>query len=246
MRKILFSAMGMKIQSLSSVKSVFSFSALVLLMMFASCSKNEEVSLAAVKKSGYTQENQLKSGGTGTSNGFYWSLYYSGGSASLTPGSKAGNFSVNFSGTSDVVAGMGWNPGASKTINYNVGSLSGGYNMVGIYGWTTSPLIEYYVCEFGSNKNGTQVNTVSSDGHTYTFYKHQQVSQPSIQGTATFWQYLDNWGGSATGSNRTVNMTNHINNWKSNGGQGFGSFNYQILAIEAWSGQTGSINATIW
>ena len=39
---------------------------------------------------------------------------------------------------------------------------------------------------------------------------------------------------------------NHINNWKNKGGKGFGTFNYQVLAIEAFGGKTGSINATVW
>jgi len=209
--------------------------ATLCLLLFAGCSKDNSVP--------DVQKNPFKS--TGTNNGYFWSLYQAGGSASITFGS-AGNFAISYSNVSDVVGGKGWNPGSARNIGYNVGALSGSYNLVGIYGWTTSPLIEYYVCELGSNVAGTKVNTVSSDGHTYNFYKHQQVNQPSIQGTATFWQYLDNWGGSSTKANHTVTMANHVNNWKSKGGQGFGSYNYQILAIEAWSGKSGSINATVW
>ncbi len=88
--------------------------------------------------------------------------------------------------------------------------------------------------------------TVSSDGHNYSFYKSQRVNAPSIIGTATFWQYKDTWGGAPTAQNRSVNMANHINNWRNNGGQGFGSHNYQILALEAWGNRSGYINATVW
>lgn len=193
---------------------------------------------------GYTHDGDQTTS-SGTTGGFYWQCYYTTGSASITQGS-AGNFSATYSNVGDVVVGKGYNPGSSGTRGYNVGSVSGSYNSIGIYGWTTSPLIEYYVTEFGSVASGSVINTISSDGHTYSFYKHQQVSQPSIQGTATFWQYLDNWGGSSTGSNHTITMANHINNWKSKGGQGFGTYNYQILALEAYSGKSGSINATIW
>jgi endo-1,4-beta-xylanase len=136
-------------------------------------------------------------------------------------------------------------PGSSHSIGYNIGSLSGSYNNFSIYGWTTSPLIEYYVCEKGS-VSGTFVNSISSDGHTYNFYKHQQINQPSIQGNATFWQYLDNWGGAALGANNSVTTANHINNWKSHGGQGFGTFNLQILEVEAFGTKSGSCNATVW
>ncbi len=220
------------------MKKAMGFSAVVLALLMSSCSQqNADVTPLVSDKS------------TGTDHGYFYSLYVSGGSASITfpqAGTYAGNFQINYSNVNDVVGGKGWSTGASRTINYNIGSLSGSYNLVGVYGWTTSPLIEYYVCELGSNIAGTRVNSVTSDGHTYSFYKHQQVNQPSIQGTATFWQYLDNWGGSSTGSNHAITMGNHINNWRNAGGQGFGSFNYQILALEAWGGKSGSINATVW
>ncbi|MDP4245983.1 MAG: glycoside hydrolase family 11 protein [Bacteroidota bacterium] len=189
--------------------------------------------------------NDVQPASTGTSNGFFWSLYTEGGSSSITQGA-AGTFAISYSNVNDVVGGKGWNPGSARTIGYNVGALSGSYNFVGIYGWTTSPLIEYYVAELGNVSGGTFVNSVSSDGHNYSFYKFQRVNEPSIIGTATFWQYKDNWGGSSTQANHSVNMANHINNWRSHGGQGFGSYNYQILALEAYSGKSGYINATAW
>lgn len=188
------------------------------------------------------------SGGTGTDHGYFWSLYYSGGSASISfpdAGTYAGNFQVNWSGVSDVVGGKGWSTGSAQTIGYNCGSISG-YNNFSVYGWTTNPLIEYYICEMGSvTYDATYVGSLSSDGHSYGVYKHQQVNQPSIQGTATFWQYLSNWGGSSTGSNHTVTTANHFNYWNSHIGQ-MGAFNYQILAVEAYNGASGSCNATVW
>ena len=196
------------------------------------------------RQSGFVQDNILTES-TGNSNGFFWSLYREGGSASITQGS-AGNFAISYSNVTDVVGGKGWNPGSARTIGYNVGALSGSYNFVGIYGWTTNPLIEFYVAEKGSVTGGTFVNSISSDGHSYSFYKFQRVNKPSIIGTATFWQYKDNWGGAPTAQNRSVNMANHINNWRSRGGQGFGSYNYMILALEAYGGKSGYINATAW
>lgn len=196
------------------------------------------------RKTGYVND-KAQPEGQGTNNGYFWSLYREGGSAGITFGS-GGNFAISYSNVNDVVGGKGWNPGAARTIGYNVGALSGSYNFVGIYGWTTNPLIEYYVAEMGSVTGGTYINSISSDGHTYRFYKQQRVNAPSIIGTATFWQYKDTWGGASTRSNRSVNMANHINNWRSRGGQGFGSYNYQILALEAWGGKSGYINATCW
>src|SRR5215467_16069040 len=90
---------------------------------------------------------------TGTDHGFFWQNYVSGGSASISfPNANQypGNFAETWSNVGDVVAGKGWNPGSSHSIGYNIGSLNGSYNNFSIYGWTTGPLIEYYVCEKGS------------------------------------------------------------------------------------------------
>ena len=186
--------------------------------------------------------------GTGTNCGYWYSLYSSGGSATMTFNSSCpyggGNYAITWSGVNDVVGGKGWSTGSAQTIGYNVGSASG-YNNISIYGWLTNPLVEYYICEFGSVANGTYKGSVSSDGHSYSTYEHQQVNQPSIQGTQTFEQYLDNWGGSGTGSNHTVTTANHFNHWKSLG-MTVGSYNYQILGTEAYSGRSGSVNATVW
>lgn len=186
---------------------------------------------------------------SGNDHGFFWSLYREGGSGSISfpqAGTYAGNFQINYSGVTDIVGGKGWNPGSARTVGYNIGAQSGSYNFVGVYGWTTSPLIEYYVAERGSMNGGTFVNNVSIDGHSYAFYKQRRDNAPSIIGTATFWQYKDTWGGAGTGQNRSINMGSHINNWRNRGGQGFGSFNYMIFAMEAFGNKSGSINATTW
>jgi endo-1,4-beta-xylanase len=186
--------------------------------------------------------------GTGTNCGYYYSLYSTGGSATMTFNSSCpyggGNFQVSWSGVNDVVGGKGWSYGGNKTVGYNVG-YANGYNNVSVYGWTTGPLVEYYICEFGSVASGTYKGSVTSDGHTYSIYEHQQVNQPSIQGTATFNQYLSNWGGSSTGSNHTVTTGNHYSAWASHG-MNLGSFNELIFMAEAWGGRSGGMNATMW
>jgi endo-1,4-beta-xylanase len=210
-----------------------------------SCNKTTSAPVPAGERlTGFVQDD-VSTEDQGTVNGWFWSLYREGGSANITHGS-GGNFAISYSNVNDVVGGKGWSTGSSRTIGYNVGALSGSYNFVGIYGWTTNPLIEYYVAEKGSMTGGTSFGSVSSDGHSYSCYKSQRVNAPSIIGTATFWQYKDTWGGAPTGSNQKVSMGNHINNWRNRGGQGFGNHNYQILAIEAWGGRSGYINATVW
>jgi endo-1,4-beta-xylanase len=183
--------------------------------------------------------------GTGTNNGFYYQLYSTGGSATMTLGS-AGNYAVNWSsGTSDVVAGKGWNPGSeSRVVGYNVGSANG-YNNIAVYAWFTNPLVETYICEFGSVVAGNLMGSVTSDGHTYSTYEHQRVNEPSIEGTATFEQYLDNWGGQSIGTNGLVTTANHYSHWN-NIGLTVGTPNLQIFEVESYSGGSGSANATVW
>jgi endo-1,4-beta-xylanase len=182
--------------------------------------------------------------GTGTNNGFFYSLFTSSGSSTMTLGT-AGNYALTWSDVGDVVGGKGFNPGSAQVIGYNVGSASG-FNYISIYAWFTNPLVESYITEFGSlfTADATELGTVTSDGHTYTTFEHQQVNQPSIQGTATFEQYLDAWGGASIGQNGVVTTANHINHWKSLG-LPVGTFNYQILATEAFNGASGSVNATV-
>src|SRR5690242_11494541 len=99
---------------------------------------------------------------TGTDHGFFWQCYVSGGSASISfpnAGTYPGNFAVTWSNVGDVVAGKGWNPGSSHSIGYNIGSLNGSYNNFSVYGWTTGPLIEYYICEKGSVASGSVIDS---------------------------------------------------------------------------------------
>ncbi len=229
------------------MKSSASFLA-VMMLMLTSCSKDSVVDESVSPNQ--NKPSSAKAASTGTDHGYFYQCYVSTGTGSISfpqAGTYAGNFQANWSNVGDIVAGKGWNPGSStRIINYNIGSLTGQYNFFGVYGWTSSPLIEYYVCELGSvTYAATNVGTVTSDGHSYGLWKHQQVNQPSIQGTATFWQYMSQWGGSSVGTNRQITIANHMNAWKSKMGA-LGTNNLQIVAVEAYSNKTGSCNATVW
>jgi endo-1,4-beta-xylanase len=184
--------------------------------------------------------------GQGTNSGFFYSLFTSSGSSSMTFPNGAGNYQLKWSGVGDVVGGKGWNPGGNRSVGYNVG-FANGFNYISVYGWTKSPLVEFYITEFGNlfTGNATHKGSVSSDGHTYQTWEHQQVNQPSIVGTATFEQYLDAWGGAQMGKNGTVTTGNHFEHWQSLG-MPLGTFNYMILATEAFNGASGEVNATVW
>jgi endo-1,4-beta-xylanase len=193
---------------------------------------------------------------TGTNNGYFYSFYLSSGSAcmTLTDDYGGGNYSTSWSlgSSGDMVAGKGWNPGStSNVVGYNAGEFEPGSNAyLSLYGWSTNPLVEYYVTnnygEFQPPGSGaTFEGTVTSDGGTYNIYKYQQVNQPSIEGTATFWQYWSVRTSQAPlGSNQTITFANHVNAWASHG-MTLGTMNYQILATEGY-GSSGASNVTVW
>ena len=138
-------------------------------------------------------------------------------------------------------------PGSSQTVSFSGSmSASGGTALASLYGWSTNPLVEYYVIEDdqgGGPSLGTFMGTTTSDGATYNLYEHQQVNQPCITGNScTFEQYLAIRQGNTTSG--TITTQNFFNAWASHG-MNLGSLNYQIFATEAWGGGSGSSNFTV-
>jgi hypothetical protein len=89
---------------------------------------------------------------------------------------------------------------------------------------------------------GTFMGTVTSDGGTYDIYEHQQVNQPSIEGTTTFEQYLAIR--TSPTSSGTITTQNFFNAWASHG-MNLGTLNYQILATESFGGGSGNSSVTV-
>jgi endo-1,4-beta-xylanase len=193
-----------------------------------------------------TAASSICSSQTGDDGGYYYQMWTNGqGSACMTLNS-GNSYSTSWSGVGDFVDGVGWNPGSSQTINFSSSlNASGGTTLVSLYGWSTSPLVEYYVEENYSgspNTAGTYMGQVTSDGGTFNIYEHQQVDQPSIQGTATFEQYLAIR--TSPTSSGTITTQNFINAWADHG-MNLGTLNYQILATEAWGGGSGNDSVTV-
>jgi len=189
----------------------------------------------------------LCSNQTGTNGGYYYQSWSNGqGSACITLNS-GNSYSTTWSGIGDFVDGVGWNPGSSSTVNFSSSlSASGGTSLISLYGWSTNPLVEYYITEnyVGSpNTAGTYEGQVTSDGGTFNIYEHQQVNQPCITGNScTFEQYLAYR--TSPVSSGTITTQNFINAWASHG-MNLGTLNYQILATESYGGGSGNSSATV-
>lgn len=200
----------------------------------------------------------VNSNETGTYNGqFYtfWKDVKNTGTVEMILNDFKVYTSSTYNVTGGSVVGLGWSnesANATRIIHYN-GSYNSSYGgAFGVYGWTRSPLVEYYVCEktgvvqgphnSDEEKNGNDhiwVGTVTTDGSTYDIYKHYRQGFPSIEGDSTnFWQYISVRQTPQTVG--TITMANHISAWSSYGltlGSHTSSNCYQILFTEIWSKQ---------
>ncbi|KAF2150279.1 glycoside hydrolase family 11 protein [Myriangium duriaei CBS 260.36] len=159
----------------------------------------------------------------------------SGAGVTYTPNLSTGTFSVSYNTQADFVVGLGWTTGNTSPITYSGSFTASGVGLLSVYGWSTNPLIEYYIIEdpIGYANAGTKKGTVTSDGSVYDVWLHQQVNQPSIQGTTTFNQYISVRRTPRTSG--TVSVANHFNAWAGLGMK-LGSLNYQVVAVESWQG----------
>ncbi len=153
--------------------------------------------------SGGTQH--CSSNGTGTANGFTWTIWSSGSGGCMTTYNTGSAFKATWNNSGDFLAREGFQWDETKTYDqlgtisadysYSKTGSGGGYSYIGIYGWSNNPLVEYYIVDdwYGSGPptgGGTKKGSFTIDGSEYDVYQHTQTNQPSIHGTATFPQFF--------------------------------------------------------
>lgn len=187
----------------------------------------------------------ITSNTVGTRDGFTHEFWKDdGGSGSMTLQGN-GRFTCSWSGINNILFRTGLRPGSLNQVITYAGTLnSGGNAYLTLYGWTTNPLVEYYIVEsWGSWRppGGTRLGTVTTDGGTYDIFRTERVNQPSIEGTRTFPQF---W--SVRQSRRTsgtITFANHVAAWR-NLGMNMGSLYEVSMCVEGFqSSGSGSITS---
>jgi len=193
----------------------------------------------------------------GTVSGQDWFLWYTGGSGCMTTyDNLSGAFRAQWNNPGDFLARIGHWFDETQTFA-QLGELgadmaftrqgsAGGFSFIGVYGWTVTPLVEYYIVEdsFGNGPVqpfATQLRgNFMVDGARYNVYSGDRQNQPSIVGTANFTQIV-----SVRQNPRQcghVSISEHFRQWQRMG-MNLGLMKEAKILVEAGGGN-GSITFT--
>ncbi len=210
-------------------------------LLFSCATQAGQATKPAPKSKLVTKNTQSMDGG------FFYSFWTNGGGTVKMTVDGANGYSVRWTDCGNFTCGKGWGKGTGRTISYTGYYNTSGGGAYGIYGWTINPLVEYYISDkLGEASNpataGDLVGSVESDDGVYDVYKHKQVQQPSINGTADFMQFKSIRREPRSGG--TITIQKHFDAWKKMGLVLGTRHNYQILLTEGWQG-SGSAQASI-
>lgn len=218
----------------------------------------------------YTCSNG-KSQQMGSAGGYDYELWSQDGvgnaTMTLNPSdANGGTFSVEWSGTVNMLARSGKRWGSNSTVTVqNVGNITAEFEVewnstdnvkyVSVYGWGYydqqdipsgfSNEIEYYIIQdrgsYNPTQGGKKFGSATIDGINYDFFTTDRNNQPSLSGNSTFKQY---WSiPSNTSQHRTkgtISISKHFEAWAKAGMKMGKLYEVASMKIESYTGQGGN------
>lgn len=168
---------------------------------------------------------KLYNNSTGNEGGYNYELWKDHGNTSMEL-KGGGNFSCSWNNIGNALFRKGKKFDCTKTyqqlgnisIDYACDYKPSGNSYLCVYGWTKSPLVEYYIVDsWGSWRppGARSKGTIFVDGGTYDVYETTRVNQPSIEGTRTFKQYWSVRTSKRTSG--TISVSKHFQEWEKKG-----------------------------
>ncbi len=198
------------------------------------------------------------SNASGTAAGLSWTIWSNGSGGSITTYDTPA-FSADWANSGDFLARIGLQWNATKTYDqygtmtaqyaYKKTGTGGGYSYIGMYGWSVSPCIEWYIVDDSFNKmpvnpgSTTNKGTAMIDGGTYTLYTRPTTGTggSKCSGTTSWTQFY-----SVRQTARTcgqISLTEHFAAWAA-AGMALGKMDQAQILVEVGGG-SGSVDFTV-
>jgi hypothetical protein len=195
---------------------------------------------------------------TGKAAGLDWSLWSNGSGGSITTYDVPA-FSAAWNNSGDFLARLGLQWNATKTydqlgtitaqFNYKKTGTGGGYSYIGMYGWSVSPCIEWYIVDDSYNKmpvnpgSTTNKGTADIDGGKYTLFTRPTTGTggSKCSGTTSWTQFY-----SVRQTARQcgqISLSEHFAAWAA-AGMTLGKMDQAQILVEVGGG-TGSVDFTV-
>jgi endo-1,4-beta-xylanase len=202
------------------------------------------ISAFAILLSQFVDAQTLSSNQSYNKDGYVYQYWKDAGTGSMTLG-RYGAFDCTWSNPNSLLMRSGKMPGTKNSIiTYESTFQTTGNSWVCLYGWTRTPLIEYYIVDNWGTWRPPGVNaegTVYTDGDTYDIYKVNKYGQPSIDGAST--DFIQYWSVRRNKRTKgTITFANHINAWAAKGWN-LGTLYEVSLNVEAFQ-SSGSAKIT--
>mgnify|MGYP000751596767 CR=1 FL=1 len=188
------------------------------------------------------QAKTITSNDTGTHGGYNYEYWKDSGNGTMVL-KDGGAFSCEWNNINNILFRKGLKFDETKThqqignmtLTYECNYQPNGNSYLAVYGWTSDPLVEYYVIEsWGTWKppgTNNSKGTITVDGGVYDIFETTRVQQPSIKGTATFQQYWSVRQQKRTSG--TVSVSEHFKAWEAKGMK-MGKFYEISLVVEGY------------